>query len=196
MEKQNRSPLLTRCLLYPFQTPPWWWFVTGDRTLPAACCGNLSLEPVCCPSALQRLLVGSVCCPAVLRHHVCEHHCWPPGDSILPAVKVWPCICCCVDSWRCAFATLYNSDFFFLLHPSVSECCATPYSLLGLTFVVSYLALGLLNLCKFYLGGYAAVQNENVMHRWGVAVQGHRLCLNLCVSHFYCKIAEAYKRES
>lgn len=49
---------------------------------------------------------------------------------------------------------------------SVSECCATPYSLLGLTFVVSYLALGLLNLCKFYLGGYAAVQNENVMHRW------------------------------
>lgn len=48
---------------------------------------------------------------------------------------------------------------------SVSECCATPYSLLGLTFVVSYLALGLLNLCKFYLGGYAAVQNENVMHR-------------------------------
>ncbi|KAM9777509.1 RING finger protein 145 [Neosynchiropus ocellatus] len=53
----------------------------------------------------------------------------------------------------------------FCLLASVSECCATPYSLLGLTFVVSYLALGLLNLCKFYLGGYAAVQNENVMHR-------------------------------
>ena len=48
---------------------------------------------------------------------------------------------------------------------SVSECCATPYSLLGLTFVVSYLALGLLNLCKFYLGGHAAMLNENVMHR-------------------------------
>lgn len=56
----------------------------------------------------------------------------------------------------------------FLKPYSVSECCATPYSLLGLTFVVSYLALGLLNLCKFYLGGYAAVQNENVMHRWDV----------------------------
>lgn len=55
--------------------------------------------------------------------------------------------------------------FFSLSMSSVSECCATPYSLLGLTFVVSYLALGLLNLCKFYLGGYAAVQNENVMHR-------------------------------
>ncbi|XP_034000403.1 RING finger protein 145 [Trematomus bernacchii] len=53
---------------------------------------------------------------------------------------------------------------FFLL-TSVSECCATPYSLLGLAFVVSYLALGLLNLCKFYLGGHAAVLNENVMHR-------------------------------
>ncbi|RXM33427.1 RING finger protein 145, partial [Acipenser ruthenus] len=48
---------------------------------------------------------------------------------------------------------------------SVSECCSTPYSLLGLSFVVSYLALGLLNLCKLYLGGYAAVQNENFMHR-------------------------------
>ncbi|XP_054913060.1 RING finger protein 145 isoform X2 [Poeciliopsis prolifica] len=58
----------------------------------------------------------------------------------------------------------YQGIMFFLL-TSVSECCATPYSLLGLTFVVSYLALGLLNLCKFFLGGYAAVQNENVMHR-------------------------------
>uniref|UniRef100_A0A3Q3XM38 RING finger protein 145 n=1 Tax=Mola mola TaxID=94237 RepID=A0A3Q3XM38_MOLML len=55
-----------------------------------------------------------------------------------------------------------NQGIMFFL---VSECCATPYSLLGLTFVVSYLALGLLNVCKFYLGGYAAIQNENVMHR-------------------------------
>ncbi|XP_023646926.1 RING finger protein 145-like [Paramormyrops kingsleyae] len=58
-----------------------------------------------------------------------------------------------------------HQGVLFVLLTSVSECCATPYSLLGLTFVVSYLALGLLNLCKFYLGGYAAVQNENVMHR-------------------------------
>ncbi|RXN28319.1 RING finger protein 145-like [Labeo rohita] len=48
---------------------------------------------------------------------------------------------------------------------SVSECCASPYSLLGLTFVVSYMALGLLSLCKFYLGGFNALQNHNVMHR-------------------------------
>ncbi|XP_057198154.1 RING finger protein 145 isoform X2 [Triplophysa rosa] len=48
---------------------------------------------------------------------------------------------------------------------SVSECCASPYSLLGLTFVISYMALGLLNLCKFYLGGFDALQNHNVMHR-------------------------------
>ncbi|XP_068195748.1 RING finger protein 145 [Antennarius striatus] len=62
-------------------------------------------------------------------------------------------------------ASAGHQGIIFFLLTSVSECCATPYSLLGLTFVVSYLALGLLNLCKFYLGGYAAVQNENVMHR-------------------------------
>nr|XP_046269779.1 RING finger protein 145 [Scatophagus argus] len=62
-------------------------------------------------------------------------------------------------------ASAGHQGIMFFLLTSVSECCATPYSLLGLTFVVSYLALGLLNLCKFYLGGYAAVQNENVMHR-------------------------------
>ncbi|XP_075963494.1 RING finger protein 145 isoform X2 [Anarhichas minor] len=58
-----------------------------------------------------------------------------------------------------------HQGVMFILLTSVSECCATPYSLLGLTFVVSYLAVGLLNLCKFYLGGYAAVQSDNVMHR-------------------------------
>nr|XP_054597844.1 RING finger protein 145 [Nothobranchius furzeri] len=64
-----------------------------------------------------------------------------------------------------AGAATSHQGFLFLVLTSVSECCATPYSLLGLTFVVSYLALGLLNLCKFYLGGFAAIQNENVMHR-------------------------------
>lgn len=78
----------------------------------------------------------------------------------------------CSEMWK---NPLVCGSFYFFKTPpltfslpftsSVSECCATPYSLLGLTFVVSYLALGLLNLCKFYLGGYAAVQNENVMHR-------------------------------
>lgn len=48
---------------------------------------------------------------------------------------------------------------------SVAECCSTPYSLIGLTFTVSYLALGVLNLCKFYLLGFGAFQNGNVMHR-------------------------------
>ncbi|MEQ2295540.1 hypothetical protein AMECASPLE_015571 [Ameca splendens] len=70
----------------------------------------------------------------------------------------------CSDVMSASASATYQGIMFFLL-TSVSECCATPYSLLGLTFVVSYLALGLLNLCKFYLGGYAAVQNENVMHR-------------------------------
>lgn len=70
----------------------------------------------------------------------------------------------CSDTMSAASSAVHQGIMFFLL-TSVSECCATPYSLLGLTFVVSYLALGLLNLCKFYLGGYAAVQNDNVMHR-------------------------------
>ncbi|KAM9842264.1 RING finger protein 145 [Aulostomus maculatus] len=70
----------------------------------------------------------------------------------------------CSDAMSGSTSTAHQGIMFFVL-TSVSECCATPYSLLGLTFVVSYLALGLLNLCKFYLGGYAAVQNENVMHR-------------------------------
>ena len=48
---------------------------------------------------------------------------------------------------------------------SAAECCGTPYSLIGLTFTVSYLALGVLNLCKFYLLGFGAFQNGNVMHR-------------------------------
>uniref|UniRef100_A0A673Y902 RING finger protein 145 n=1 Tax=Salmo trutta TaxID=8032 RepID=A0A673Y902_SALTR len=70
----------------------------------------------------------------------------------------------------CSYSVTNNTTgshegvLFFLL-TSVSECCVTPYSLLGLTSVVSYLGLGLLNLTKFYLGGYTAVQNDNVMHR-------------------------------
>ncbi|XP_061700389.1 RING finger protein 145 isoform X1 [Syngnathoides biaculeatus] len=58
----------------------------------------------------------------------------------------------------------HQGVLFFLL-TGVTECCATPYSLLGLTFVVSYSALGLLNLCKLCLGGYDAVRNDNVMQR-------------------------------
>lgn len=82
----------------------------------------------------------------------------------------WQCGSYILFLYVCLYPALNTWYFCFIiwcfLRFSVSECCATPYSLLGLTFVVSYLALGLLNLCKFYLGGYAAVQNENVMHRW------------------------------
>lgn len=58
--------------------------------------------------------------------------------------------------------------FFFFLNPlssSVAECCSTPYSLLGLVFTVSFIALGVLTLCKFYLQGYRAFMNDNTMHR-------------------------------
>ncbi|NXG72862.1 RN145 protein, partial [Baryphthengus martii] len=60
---------------------------------------------------------------------------------------------------------LAQQGLLFLLLSSAAECCSTPYSLVGLTFTVSYLALGLLNLCKFYLLGFDAFQNGNVMHR-------------------------------
>lgn len=48
---------------------------------------------------------------------------------------------------------------------SIAECCSTPYSLLGLVFTVSFVALGVLTLCKFYLQGYRAFMNDNTMHR-------------------------------
>ncbi|KAM6270179.1 RING finger protein 145-like isoform 2-T2 [Porphyrio hochstetteri] len=60
---------------------------------------------------------------------------------------------------------LAQQGLLFLLLSSAAECCSTPYSLIGLTFTVSYLALGVLNLCKFYLLGFSAFQNGNVMHR-------------------------------
>ncbi|OXB51697.1 UNVERIFIED_CONTAM: hypothetical protein H355_013627, partial [Colinus virginianus] len=58
-----------------------------------------------------------------------------------------------------------QQGLLFVLLSSVAECCSTPYSLVGLTFTVSYLALGVLNLCKFYLLGFGAFQNGNVLHR-------------------------------
>ncbi|XP_051956543.1 RING finger protein 145-like [Xyrauchen texanus] len=53
----------------------------------------------------------------------------------------------------------------FLFLTSIAECCSTPYSLLGLVFTVSFVALGVLTLCKFYLQGHRAFMNDNTMHR-------------------------------
>ncbi|KAM9787702.1 RING finger protein 145 isoform X2 [Syngnathus typhle] len=73
-------------------------------------------------------------------------------------------LCSSIMSPAASFAA-HQSLLFFLL-TSVSECCTTPYSLLGLTFVVSYLALGLLTFCKWFLGSHDdALNNHNVMHR-------------------------------
>lgn len=63
---------------------------------------------------------------------------------------------------------IFRLSFFLplsvLVH-SIAECCSTPYSLLGLVFTVSFIALGVLTLCKFYLQGYRAFMNDNTMHR-------------------------------
>ncbi|KAJ1128609.1 hypothetical protein NDU88_006986 [Pleurodeles waltl] len=53
----------------------------------------------------------------------------------------------------------------FLFLTSIAECCSTPYSLLGLVFTVSFVALGVLTLCKFYLQGYRAFINDPAMNR-------------------------------
>ncbi|XP_062492589.1 RING finger protein 145-like, partial [Pezoporus occidentalis] len=70
----------------------------------------------------------------------------------------------------CAFLAssgtpLSAQGFLLLLLSSAAECCSTPYALLGLTFTVSYLALGLLSLCKFYLVGFSAFHTGNGTHR-------------------------------
>ncbi|XP_041928385.1 RING finger protein 145 isoform X1 [Alosa sapidissima] len=102
----------------------------------------------------------------------------------IQVVGVYRLFAVCLSVWQSFSVPLLFSVFWFLLFAaqlgsptsshqgmllyllsSVSECCSTPYSLLGLACVVSYVALGLMNLCKFFLGGYAAVQNHNVMHR-------------------------------
>ncbi|KAK2117000.1 hypothetical protein P7K49_003886 [Saguinus oedipus] len=51
------------------------------------------------------------------------------------------------------------------LRMNIAECCSTPYSLLGLVFTVSFVALGVLTLCKFYLQGYRAFMNDPAMNR-------------------------------
>ncbi|XP_018082865.1 RING finger protein 145 isoform X1 [Xenopus laevis] len=60
---------------------------------------------------------------------------------------------------------LGQQGLIFIFLNSAAECCGTPYCLIGLTFTVSYLALGMLNFCKFYLLGFDAFRNGNVMHR-------------------------------
>ncbi|XP_077157371.1 RING finger protein 145-like [Paroedura picta] len=67
--------------------------------------------------------------------------------------------------WVSSGPLLSQQGLLFVFLSSVAECCSSPYSLIGLTFTVSYLALGLLKLCKFYLAGFDAFQNGNVMHR-------------------------------
>ncbi|MEQ2172100.1 hypothetical protein GOODEAATRI_017546 [Goodea atripinnis] len=66
----------------------------------------------------------------------------------------------------------------FLFLTSIAECCSTPYSLLGLVFTVSFIALGVLTLCKFYLQGYRAFVNDNTMHR---SLWKHFRAVSLCL---------------
>uniref|UniRef100_U3K1G3 RING finger protein 145 n=1 Tax=Ficedula albicollis TaxID=59894 RepID=U3K1G3_FICAL len=66
----------------------------------------------------------------------------------------------------------------FLFLTSIAECCSTPYSLLGLVFTVSFVALGVLTLCKFYLQGYRAFMNDPAMNR---SLWKHFRAVSLCL---------------
>ncbi|XP_070612928.1 RING finger protein 145-like isoform X2 [Erythrolamprus reginae] len=61
---------------------------------------------------------------------------------------------------------LSQQSWVFLILSSVAQCCSTPYLLIGLTFAVSYLALGCLQLARLYLIGSSGVfQEDSVTHR-------------------------------
>lgn len=81
------------------------------------------------------------------------------------------------------------SSLLFVL--SIAECCSTPYSLLGLVFTVSFIALGVLTLCKFYLQGYRAFMNDNTMHR---SVGVYLGLLNLCVYYLFLLLSSSLCR--
>uniref|UniRef100_A0A8C6LG44 RING finger protein 145 n=1 Tax=Nothobranchius furzeri TaxID=105023 RepID=A0A8C6LG44_NOTFU len=67
--------------------------------------------------------------------------------------------------FMCFWLVLFALQIYTYFSDNVRECCSTPYSLLGLVFTVSFIALGVLTLCKFYLQGYRAFMNDNTMHR-------------------------------
>lgn len=63
---------------------------SGDWTLPCPGSGNLSVEHVCGPRALQCLLVCSIHFPVLLQHHVQQRRLSiSSGHHVLPAYKVW-----------------------------------------------------------------------------------------------------------
>lgn len=82
---------------------------SGVWVVQASCSWNLSVEPICRPSALQRLLVCSVHCAAMLRHHEWKCLIRPSGNYVLPAHKVqWN-----VEESTCLWV------FFFFLRPAI-----------------------------------------------------------------------------
>lgn len=83
-------------------------FFSGVWAVQASCGWNLSVEPICRPSALQRLLVCSVHCAAMLRHHEWKCLIRPSGNYVLPAHKV---------QWNVEESTCLWVFLFFLRPP-------------------------------------------------------------------------------
>lgn len=83
---------------------------SGVWVVQASCSWNLSVEPICRPSALQRLLVCSVHCAAMLRHHEWKCLIRPSGNYVLPAHKV---------QWNVEESTCLWVFLFFFLRPPI-----------------------------------------------------------------------------
>lgn len=60
---------------------------------------------------------------------------------------------------------VFNERWILVFLATVSECCVTPISLLGLCFTISYLAFAILSTTKIYLIGRGGFMHDNVMHR-------------------------------
>ncbi|CAH1784438.1 unnamed protein product [Owenia fusiformis] len=61
--------------------------------------------------------------------------------------------------------SMADEGWLIILLASTGECCATPISLIGTCFAVSYTAFIVLALTKLFLQGYNAFMMDNVMHQ-------------------------------
>lgn len=94
--------------------------LSGVWVVPTSCSWDLSVEPICRPSALQCLLVCSVRRAAVLRHHEWKCLTRPSGNSVLPAHKVG----CERFQWSLSdhLRSMHWCIYFYFLFPLNVQC--------------------------------------------------------------------------
>lgn len=65
------------------------------------------------------------------------------------------------------YQTVFEEKWVILLLTTIANCCMSPWSLIGLSFSVSYGAYTVLTFCKIYLKGFYKVNAENDFLRQG-----------------------------